>query len=134
MMQHAFLIELEDKPGALADVTEAIAAKGVNIISVSGATCGDRSRVAIATDDNAQTRAALTELGSTFEQKEITSTPLRHEPGSLAKAARQLAKAGVNVESVLLLGMQGNDMDVGFVTSDPVMARSALAHAGSASG
>ena len=45
-------------PGALADVTEAIAAKGVNIISVSGATCGDRGRVAIATEDNAQTRAA----------------------------------------------------------------------------
>ena len=134
MMQHAFLIELEDKPGALADVTEAIAAKGVNIVSVSGATCGEKSRVALATDDNAQTRAALTEMGSTFEQKEITSAALRHEPGSLAKAARQLAKAGVNVESVLLLGMQGDDMDVGFVTSDPVMARNALAHAGSASG
>lgn len=134
MMQHAFLIELEDKPGALADVTEAIAAKGVNITSVSGATCGEMGRVALVTEDNAQTRAALTDLQLTFEQKEITTTPLRHEPGSLAKAARQLAKAGVNIESVLLLGMQGNDIEVGFVTSDPVMARTALAHAGSASG
>ena len=70
----------------------------------------------------------------TFEQKEITTVPLRHEPGSLAKASRQLAKAGINIESVLLLGMQGNDIEVGFVTSDPVMARNALAHAGSASG
>jgi len=89
---------------------------------------------AIATDDNAQTRAALTDAGATFEQKEITTVPLRHEPGSLAKASRQLAKAGINIESVLLLGMQGNDIEVGFVTSDPVMARNALAHAGSATG
>jgi len=133
-MQHAFLIELADKPGALADVTEAIAAKGVNIMSVSGSTCGDMGRIAVVTEDNANTRAALTELNSTFEQKEITTVPLRHEPGSLAKASRQLAKAGINIESVLLLGMQGNDIEVGFVTSDPVMARNALAHAGSASG
>jgi hypothetical protein len=133
-MQHAFLIDLADKPGALADVTEAIAAKGVNITSVSGSTCSDMGRIAIATDDNANTRAALAEINSTFEQKEITTIPLRHEPGSLAKASRQLANAGVNIESVLLLGMQGNDIEVGFVTSDPVMARTALAHAGSATG
>ena len=132
-MQHAFLIELADKPGALADVTEAIAAKGVNIMSVSGSTCGDMGRIAVVTEDNANTRAALTELNSTFEQKEITTIPLRHEPGSLAKAARQLAKAGVNIESVLLLGMQGNDIEVGFVTSDPVMARSALSSVASGS-
>jgi hypothetical protein len=133
MMQHAFLIELEDKPGALADVTEAIAAKGVNITSVSGATCGDKGRIAIMTDDVAVTRAALGDLPCTFEQKEITTTTLRHEPGTLAKAARQLANAGVNIESVLLMGMQGQDIEVGFVTSDPVKARNAVAHAGSMS-
>ena len=79
-MQHAFLIELEDKPGALADITEAIAAKGVNITSVSGATCGEKGRIALETEDNAQTRAALTELQLTFEQKEITSTTMKNVP------------------------------------------------------
>ena len=133
-MQHAFLIDLEDKPGALADVAEAIAAKGVNITSVSGASCGDQGRIAIATDDNAQTRAALTDLPCTFEQKEITIAALPHAPGTLAKAARQLANAGLNIESVMLMGMQGNDIEVGFITSDPVMARTALDRVGSASG
>jgi len=131
MMQHAFLIELEDKPGALADVAEAIAAKGVNITNVSGSTCGEKGRMSIVTDDDAGTRAALADLPCTFEQKEITTTTLRHEPGTLAKAARQLANSGVNIESILIMGMQGQDIEVGFVTSDPVMARSALAHAGS---
>ena len=32
---HAFLVELENKPGELARVTEAIAAKGVDINGVS---------------------------------------------------------------------------------------------------
>jgi hypothetical protein len=131
---HAFMIDLADKPGALADVTEAIASKGVNIMSVSGSTCGDMGRVAIATEDSANTRAALADIGAKFEQKEITTASLPHEPGSLAKAARQLANKGVNVESVLLLGMRGNDIEVGFVTSDPAAARDALARAGAASG
>ena len=134
-MQHAFLIDLEDKPGALADVAEAIAAKGVNITSVSGATCGDQGRIAIATDDNAQTRAALADLPCTFEQKEITVTALPHAAGH-ARQGRPPARRtpGVNIESVMLMGMQGNDIEVGFVTSDPVMARNALDRVGSASG
>ncbi|HET8787023.1 MAG TPA: ACT domain-containing protein [Candidatus Limnocylindrales bacterium] len=133
-MQHAFLVELADTPGALADVTEAIAAKGVNITSVSGTTCGDRARIAIATDDEAQARAALTDARAKFDEKEITTVPLRHEPGSLAKAARQLASARVNIESVLLLGMQGDAIEVGFVTSDAAMARDVLARTGAATG
>jgi hypothetical protein len=131
---HAFMIDLADKPGSLAEVTEAIAAKGVNLVSVSGATCGDIGRLAVATDDNANTRAALSDLGVTFEQKEITTTALPHEPGSLAKAARQLASKGVNIEAVMLMGMKGNDIEVGFVTADPVVARDALATVGSAAG
>ena len=101
---------------------------------MSGSVCGDKGRIAVATDDNAQTRAALADINCTFEQKEITTAALPHKPGSLAKAARQLASSGVNIESVLLLGMQGQDIEVGFVTSDPVMAKNALAHVGSASG
>ena len=132
MMMQAFLVDLEDKPGALADVAEAIGAKGANITSVSGATCGDKGRIAIATDDDTRTRAALTEMSCTFDEKEITTTTLKHEPGTLGKAARQLAKAGINIDSVMLLGMQGQDIEVGFVTSDPVMARNALASVGSA--
>jgi hypothetical protein len=33
---NAFLVDLENKPGALATVAEALAAKGVNITGVSG--------------------------------------------------------------------------------------------------
>jgi hypothetical protein len=131
MMMHAFLVDLEDKPGALADVAEAIGAKGANITSVSGATCGDKGRIAIACDDEVRTRAALTDMSCTFDEKEITTTTLKNQPGTLGMAARQLAKAGINVESVMLLGMQGQDIEVGFVTSDPVKARDALATVGS---
>jgi hypothetical protein len=126
----AFLVDLENKPGGLAKVAEAIAAKGVNITSLSGATCGSTARAAIITSDDAATRKALGDLGCTFSEMAFTETSLRDEPGSLAKATRRLADAGVTIDALLPIGMDGGDVIVAFVTSDPVKARHALAHAG----
>ena len=56
---HAFLVELENKPGEFARVTEAIAAKGTDINGVSGSTCGSSGSVALMTDNDDATRTAL---------------------------------------------------------------------------
>ena len=127
---NAFLVDLENKPGALATVAEAIAAKGVNILGVSGTTCSDGGRVAIMTADDATTRAALQEKKISFKEMEATETSLGHTPGTLAKAARRLAEAGVNIEAIFPTGMTGNDTSVAFVTDNPTKAKEALSVAG----
>jgi hypothetical protein len=128
---NAFLIELQNKPGELARITEAIAAKGVNLTAVTGATCGSSGSLAILTADDATTRTALKDARFSFREVEATETPIANVPGGLAKAARRLAEAGVNVEALLPTGMKGNDVTVAFVTSDPAKARTLLSHAGS---
>jgi hypothetical protein len=126
---NAFLVDLENKPGELARVTEVIAAKGVNITAVSGSTCGSSGRVALMASDDAATRLALGEARCTFAEMEITVATLIHEPGSLAKACRRLADAGVNIEALLPIGMQGSNVQVAFATNQPAKAREVLAHA-----
>ena len=128
-----FLVDLKNQPGELARITEAIAAKGVNITGFSGATCGDSGRVAVMTSDDATTRAALAESGFKSTELEATDTALRDEPGSLAKATRRLADAGINIEAAMPIGMQGNEIHVAFVTSDAAKAREVLTSAGMAS-
>jgi hypothetical protein len=128
-----FLVDLKNKPGELARVTEAIAAKGVNITGISGATCSDSGRAAVLTSDDATTRTALKGAGFTYAELEATDTALRHEPGTLAKAARRLADAGINIEALLPIGMEGNEIHVAFVTNDPVKAKQVLSAAGIAS-
>jgi hypothetical protein len=123
---NAFLVDLENKPGSLATVAEAIAQKGVNILGVSGTSCADGGRVAIMTADDAGARAALQEKRISFKEMEATETSLRHEPGTLAKAARRLADAGVNIEAIFPTGMTGGDISVAFVTDNPTKAREAL--------
>ena len=130
---HVFLVELKNQSGELARVTEAIAAKGVNVTGFSGATCGDSGRVAVMTGDDATTKAALTESGFKYTEMEATDTALRNEPGSLAKAARRLADAGINIEAAMPIGMEGNEVHVAFVTSDAAKAAQILSSAGMAS-
>jgi hypothetical protein len=123
----AFLVELENKPGSLARIAEAIAAKGINIEGISGTTCDESGRVAIVTRDEAGTRAALGEAKCSFKEMEATETSLRHAPGSFARAARRLANAGINVEAIFPTGMQGQDVSVAFVTDQPAKAKEVLA-------
>ena len=128
-----YLVELTNKPGELARVSEALAAKGINITAIRGTACGDGGRAAIMTSDDATTRTALDGAGFKYTPMEATDTALRHEPGSLAKAARRLAEEGINIEALLPIGMQGNEIHVAFVTSDAAKARQVLTSAGMAS-
>jgi hypothetical protein len=128
---NAFLVDLANKPGSLADVAEALGAKGINIETVTGASCGDSGRALIGTNDEAATRAALQGIGASFSEVEVVEASLPHAPGSLGKAARRLAEAGINIDAITPTGMSGGNVTVAFVTSDPARAREILATAGS---
>jgi hypothetical protein len=132
---NAFLIELENQVGELARVTEAIAAKDINITGFSGSTCGDSGRILMLTDDDMSTRTALQGIGCSFSEQEIVEVTLQNVPGTLAKAARRLAEAGVNIDAAVPTGMDENGaVVVGFVTNDPAKTRSILSSAGSTAG
>jgi hypothetical protein len=128
---NAFLVELENKPGELARITEAVAAKGIDITGVSGSTCGSSGSVALMTDNDAATRTALGDAGVTFREIEATQAAIATAPGSLAKACRRLADGGVNIEALMPTGMEGDHVMIAFITADPAKARQILSTAGS---
>ena len=123
---HAFLVELDNKPGGLAAIGEALGSRGINIENIAGSACGSSGRVTIQTSDDAGTRQALGALGLKVDEMEIVEASLAHQPGSLGKAARRLADAGVNIESILPTGMSGGEVTVGFVTNNPAKTREVL--------
>ena len=104
---NAFIVDLKNKPGELAKVTEAIAQKGIDITSFSGVTCGDSGSVAFITNDEPGTRKVLSEAGFRAREIELATVSLANQPGSLAEAARKLANAGINIEAALSTGMTG---------------------------
>ena len=125
----AFLVDLQNKPGSLATLAEALGKQGVNITGITGATCGDSGRAAITTADDAATRSVLHTLKTSFKEYEVTEASIANKPGAFGAVARRLADAGDNIEAIMPTGMSGNDMTVGFVTNNPTKAREVLATA-----
>jgi hypothetical protein len=123
---NAFIVELENRPGELARVTEAIAEKGINITGASGATVGSQGALSIITNDESGTRSALQGVGCTFREIALVSASLEDRPGTLAAAARRLGDAGVNIETLFMTGMEGGKIQVAIGVSDAAAARNAL--------
>lgn len=123
---NAFIITLDNRPGALADIAGAIAEKGINIAGAAGVTEGSTGTIALVTNDEAGTISALEGAGARFRQVALASAALEDKPGTLADAARRLADAGVNIEAIFPTGMEGGKITVAFGVDNLEAAKSAL--------
>ena len=77
----------------------------------------------LVTNDEDGTRRALADAGCTVMESELVTASLKHQPGSLAAAARTLADAGINVQGALPVGMGDGTVSVAFATDQPAKAR-----------
>jgi hypothetical protein len=123
---NAFIVDLKNKPGEFATLTEAIAQKGINITSFSGAVCGDTGTVTLVTNDDTGTKQALSEASVKYREVELVTVSIADRPGTLAEVARQFAKTGINVESAVPTGFAGGNVHVAFVTNNPAQAKDAV--------
>jgi hypothetical protein len=114
-------VTVEDKPGALAGMGEAIGAAGINIGGVCGVAAPGASVVHLLVDDAAGAQEALAGAGFTFvEEREVVVLEVEDRPGVLGEVARKLADAGVNIELVYLAS--GTRLVVGAADLDAVRA------------
>jgi hypothetical protein len=121
----AFVIELENRPGELARVTEAIAAKGINLTSGAGIGWGTNGAFVALTNDEAGTRNTLKGICS-FREVDVIPTTVSDEPGTLSKVARKLANAGVNIEFVVPTSIAGGKDTIAIGVDNVEAARAAL--------
>jgi hypothetical protein len=93
-------IALENRPGALAEMGEALGRAGVSVEG-GGAFVVDGNGVAhFLFEDAESARKALEAAGiRVVEEREVLSQRLKqNEPGQLGKISRRMAEAGVNIE------------------------------------
>ena len=95
------VIDIENTPGALAEVAAAISDAGVNI---SAATCigpGERAELHILVPhaEAARHLLAISHVAVTRE-REVVVIEVEDRPGVLADLTRKIARAGVNLDLV----------------------------------
>lgn len=92
-------LTLEDRPGALAGLGEALGAAGINIDGGCAVTGGGTGEVHILVEDAGSARAAIESTGMSVDaEREVLVVEAANQPGELGAAARKLAEAGVNIE------------------------------------
>jgi len=120
-----FEILINDRPGELAKVTDALAMNGINIMAIASERCGNPI-IRIVTDDEQSTRAALNKANMKFREKELMVIELQDRPGELSKVAKRLANSGVNVESIHILNKRTSTTSIALVVDNYKIASEIL--------
>lgn len=93
-------IELEDRPGALAEMGQALGAAGVSVEGGGVFTTGGRGLAHFLFHDGARAAEALRAAGITvLAERKVLVQRLRQDiPGQLGAICQQMTEAGVNIE------------------------------------
>ena len=113
---------MENRPGALADVAEALGKAGINIEGMCGFVSAGQGVGHLLVQDPAAARRALSGLCEIRDEREVLVVELEDRPGALGDVARRMAEAGVNVE----LGYVTVATQIVLAVSDIEKARAAL--------
>jgi hypothetical protein len=118
-------IELEDRPGALAEMGDALGRAGVSVEGGGAWVVGGRGVAHFLVHDGAAARQALQAAGiRVAQEREVLVQRLdQARPGQLGALTRRMADAGVNIEVLYSdhdhqLILVVDDMDAGRAVSD----------------
>ena len=100
-MAFDLVIDIENSPGALAEVAAAISDAGVNIAAATCLGSGERTELHILVKhaEAARHSLAISHLGVSRE-REVVVVDVVDRPGVLADLTRKIAKAGVDLDLV----------------------------------
>lgn len=93
-----FTVTVEDKPGALGKLFQALSAKGLNILAFQSYVEGPESLTRLIVDDPEAAKAILGGLRMIFEETNVAVVRLPHTPGQLARAAACLGQNQINID------------------------------------
>ncbi len=125
-MRTQFVVQMQNRPGALADFTSALAANGVDIVDIAGGGLGDVGYAVLTTDDEETTRRVLRDSGHHFAEGRPIIVEIHDRPGELAAVTERLASAGINIDGVVLVGRSATTVEIALTVDDPDHARRVL--------
>jgi hypothetical protein len=116
-------LRLQNSPGSLSRVCQVLASERVNLVALSLDGSGTLRMVV---DNYIHAAATLREQHYKVDEREVLYTIMPNQPGSLAKAVKLVADAGVNLDYAYATGVE-NDRMVGVVMGVPDTVRASAA-------
>jgi hypothetical protein len=95
------VIDIENAPGALAEVAAAISDAGVNIAAATGVGSGERAELHILVPHAEAARHSLAiSHVAVSREREVVVVDVEDRPGVLADLTRKIARAGIDLDLV----------------------------------
>jgi len=107
-----FSIMAVNRPGQLAHICELLGSGVVNIKSISTERTPTATFIKLITNDDASTRSILEKNNLDFIEGEVISIKLRDRPGAMARFARKIAGANINIDCLYQIGSLVDDNNV----------------------
>jgi hypothetical protein len=121
----AFTVNMENRPGELALLCDALAEHDVNLI-LCATTSGGNGVVVFIADDEAAAQAALGGASIGYQLRPAITARMHNVPGAGAATFRKLADAGINVEFLLPVRISDDEFYAVIAVDDPAAAEAAL--------
>ena len=109
---------LPNKLGQLAAVSEALAAAKLQITAFSGSDVGNNAEFLLLVDKTGRAQKALASLGVELKEEDAIAVQLTNKPGRLAKVAKKLADAKINIRRSWATAFSGKTATCIMQTSD----------------
>jgi hypothetical protein len=106
-IQREITVKLANSPGSLGRVAQALGAERINMLAMSIDPAGSLRMVV---DNPLHAAGTLRDQHYNVEERDVLFTAMPNEPGSLGRALRLLADAGINVEYAYASGIDRTPM------------------------
>jgi hypothetical protein len=127
VQRNEILFRAPTRVGLMADVTERLFAKGVNVLGIRAYEEDHTGVFLIFTDDSRTATAALEDLGEGHVGAiPVIAALLPNEPGQLARISRALSNADISIVQVHATTTDAPMAEVVLTTDDNVAAMDAL--------
>jgi len=101
-IQREITVKLANSPGSLGRVAQVLGDERINMLAMSIDPSGSLRMVV---DNPLHAAGTLREQHYSVEERDVLFTAMPNEPGSLGRALRLLAEAGINVEYAYASGI-----------------------------
>jgi len=99
-MATEFVVTVENRPGTLGDIAQALGNAGVNIEGIQGMPCEGWGVIHMMVNNDEGAQKALDAAGVRYTTREVLLLNLPNEPDALGRVARTMGQAQINIDAV----------------------------------
>lgn len=99
-MATEFTVQIQDRPGELARLTDALRKGGVNILALHATPCPEKGIVQFVTNNPDATVEVLKTVNIRYDVRQVLLLTLKNEPDELVRLATAIAEQGININAL----------------------------------